>query len=68
MARMTNRITTREAAEIAGQRPAEMLRLLKAAGLQPTRCAGAYLWDVEEVRALLRALASVSANEPGRRS
>ena len=56
---MTNRVTTREAAQIAGRRPAEMLRLLKAAGLRPTRCAGAYLWDVAEVRALLDALAKV---------
>lgn len=57
---MMNRVTTREAASIAGRRPAEMLRLLKAAGLRPTRCAGAYLWDVEEVRALLDALARVA--------
>ena len=65
---MTNRVTTREAAKIAGRRPAEMLRLLKAAGLQPTRCAGAYLWDLSDVRALLRALGDVSRGQPERRS
>jgi hypothetical protein len=59
------RITTREALDLLGlRRPAEALALLKAAGVEATRCGNAWLWRRSQVAALKGVLSDRAAQPP----
>lgn len=56
-----NRLTTLEIARRLSTDTGSTVRILRAAGIKPTRCGSAYLWDAVHVENFLRAIES--ANE-----
>jgi len=59
------RLTTREAAERLNCYPAQVIPLLKSAGIPFTRCGQSYLWDAESLERLLCTLHSAFRKNGG---